>query len=119
MNFGCWYVQTTGIWKTVWTEYVPKIRLDHVKMTPNLHDMALELEYQLDVPESELNENLMVVATITFGDMLISKTMTVMTSDHMKTKVVLPQNKQPGQLWYGVGRKNLESGEPGSLRHHI
>lgn len=50
-NFGCWYVQTTGIWKTVWTEYVPKIRLDHVKMTPNLHDMALELEYQLDVPE--------------------------------------------------------------------
>ena len=46
-NFGCWYVQTTGIWKTVWTEYVPKIRLDHVKMTPNLHDMALELEYQL------------------------------------------------------------------------
>ena len=86
-NFGCWYVQTTGIWKTVWTEYVPKIRLDHVKMTPNLHDMALEIEYQLDVPESELNENLMVVATITFGDMLISKTMTVMTSDHMKTKV--------------------------------
>ena len=86
-NFGCWYVQTTGIWKTVWTEYVPKIRLDHVKMTPNLHDMALELEYQLNVPESELNENLMVVATITFGDMLISKTMTVMTSDHMKTKV--------------------------------
>ena len=82
-NFGCWYVQTTGIWKTVWTEYVPKIRLDHVKMTPNLHDMALELEYQLDVPESELNENLMVVATITFGDMLISKTMTVMTSDHI------------------------------------
>ena len=117
-NFGCWYVQTTGIWKTVWTEYVPDIRLDYVKMTPNLHDMALELEYQLDVPESELNENLMVVATITFGDMLISKTMTVMTSDEDKSGC-LPQNKQPGQLWYGVGRKNLESGEPGSLRHHI
>ena len=24
-NFGCWYVQTTGIWKTVWMEYVPEI----------------------------------------------------------------------------------------------
>ncbi|MFQ9394179.1 MAG: sugar-binding domain-containing protein [Lachnospiraceae bacterium] len=50
-NFGCWYVQTTGIWKTVWTEYVPDIRLDYVKMTPNLHDMALEIEYQIDAPE--------------------------------------------------------------------
>ena len=29
----------------------------------------------------------MVVATVTFGDMLISKTMTVMTSDHTKTKI--------------------------------
>ena len=86
-NFGCWYVQTTGIWKTVWTEYVPKIRLEHVKMTPNLHDMALEIEYQIDAPESAMaGGNLMVVATVTFGDMLISKTMTVMTSDHTKTK---------------------------------
>ena len=87
-TFGCWYVQTTGIWKTVWTEYVPKIRLDHVKMTPNLHDMALEIEYQIDAPESAMaGGNLMVVATVTFGDMLISKTMTVMTSDHTKTKI--------------------------------
>ena len=23
-NFGCWYVQTTGIWKTVWLEDVPQ-----------------------------------------------------------------------------------------------
>ena len=87
-NFGCWYVQTTGIWKTVWTEYVPDIRLDYVKMTPNLHDMALEIEYQIDAPESAMaGGNLMVVATVTFGDMLISKTMTVMTSDHTKTKI--------------------------------
>ncbi len=87
-NFGCWYVQTTGIWKTVWTEYVPDIRLDYVKMTPNLHDMALEIEYQIDAPESAMaGENLMVVATVTFGDILISKTMTVMTSDHTKTKI--------------------------------
>lgn len=60
-NFGCWYVQTTGIWKTVWTEYVPDIRLDYVKMTPNLHDMALEIEYQIDAPESAMaGGNLMV-----------------------------------------------------------
>lgn len=32
-SFGCWYVQTTGIWKTVWMEYVPEIYLNQVKMT--------------------------------------------------------------------------------------
>ena len=27
-NYQCWYVQTTGLWKTVWTEYVPKVSLN-------------------------------------------------------------------------------------------
>ena len=67
-----------------------------------------------------LDENLMVVATVTFGDMLISKTMTVMTSDHTKTKSRrFPQDQRPGQLRHGVGRSYLEPGEPGSVRHHI
>lgn len=33
-NFLCFYVQTTGIWKTVWSEYVPKKSISSVKMTP-------------------------------------------------------------------------------------
>ncbi|MBO0431202.1 sugar-binding domain-containing protein [Enterococcus sp. DIV0660C] len=36
-NFGCWYVQTTGIWKSVWLEEQQSdIRLASVKMTPDL-----------------------------------------------------------------------------------
>lgn len=35
-NFGCWYVQTTGIWKTVWLESVPMCYLDKVKITPDI-----------------------------------------------------------------------------------
>lgn len=85
-SFGCWYVQTTGIWKTVWMEYAPKIRLDRVKMTPNLEDSALELEYEVEAPEGELGENLTVVAAVTFGDMVISRTAVAVTSNHMETK---------------------------------
>ena len=33
-SFGCWYVQTTGIWKSVWMERVPVISIKGVKMTP-------------------------------------------------------------------------------------
>lgn len=46
-SFGCWYIQTTGIWKTVWGEYVPKVYLDSVKMTPELAENVLEVEYRL------------------------------------------------------------------------
>ena len=35
-NFGCWYVQTTGIWRTVWLENVPKVYLEDVKITPDI-----------------------------------------------------------------------------------
>ncbi len=35
-NFGCWYVQTTGIWKTVWLEEVSDFYLDRIKMTPDI-----------------------------------------------------------------------------------
>lgn len=35
-NFGCWYVQTTGIWKTVWMEEVPSCYIRSVKLTPDI-----------------------------------------------------------------------------------
>ncbi|MDD6616147.1 MAG: glycoside hydrolase family 2 TIM barrel-domain containing protein [Lachnospiraceae bacterium] len=85
-NFACWYVQTTGIWKTVWIEYVPNVRLDKVKMTPNFHDGALELEYEVEAPECELGGDLLVAATVTFGDVLISRTLTAATEAHVTAK---------------------------------
>ncbi|MFR8317847.1 MAG: glycoside hydrolase family 2 protein [Catenibacillus sp.] len=49
-NFGCWYVQTTGIWKTVWLEYVNPVHLKAVKITPDLEAAAVNFIYDL-VPE--------------------------------------------------------------------
>lgn len=42
--FGCWYKETNGIWKPVWMELVPEIRLDSVKITPCLDDYFVEFE---------------------------------------------------------------------------
>lgn len=47
-NFGCWYVQTTGIWKTVWMETVPEVYIKGLKLTPVLVDGALEAEMEVD-----------------------------------------------------------------------
>lgn len=46
-NFGCWYVQTTGIWQTVWMEYVNPIHINRVKITPELERGAANFHYEL------------------------------------------------------------------------
>ncbi len=44
-SYGCWYIQTTGIWKTVWIERVNNnIYIDSVKMTPDLKNMKIDCE---------------------------------------------------------------------------
>lgn len=83
-NFGCWYVQTTGIWKTVWSEYVPEISLKSVKMTPNVEAHSLELEYEVDAPESKLGGELLVEAVASFQGTFVSRTITAVT-DHQNT----------------------------------
>lgn len=98
-NFGCWYVQTTGIWKTVWTEYVPKISLKQVKMTPNLEDYSLEVEYNVNIPEPMLNGDFMVEAAVYFEGQLINKTLTSVMSEHIETKVDLFVKKPDGMEW--------------------
>ena len=52
-NFGCWYIQTTGIWKTVWIEYVNEIHIKSVKMTPVLSTGQLEIEAEINAKSDE------------------------------------------------------------------
>lgn len=47
-NYGCWYVQTTGIWKTVWMESVSKTHLERMKITPDMNAGAVELLYNIE-----------------------------------------------------------------------
>jgi beta-galactosidase/beta-glucuronidase len=98
-NFGCWYVQTTGIWKTVWTEYVPKVSLDHVKMTPNMEDYSLELEFNVNAPENMYGPDLMVETTVSFEGAFINRIFTAVISGHTQTKVDLEVRVENGFEW--------------------
>lgn len=99
-NFGCWYVQTTGIWKTVWSEYVPKISLKNVKMTPNLQEHSLEVEYEVDAPENIMGEDLLVAASVSFKGVPVTKVITAVTAGHVETKAdVFLRNNNFGLEW--------------------
>lgn len=46
-NFECFYVQTTGIWQSVWLEVVEPVHVDNVKITPNMDARSVRFEYQV------------------------------------------------------------------------
>lgn len=53
-NFGCWYVQTTGIYKTVWLEYVDEVYLTSLKITPSLSDNSVRLDASVSHPAPDV-----------------------------------------------------------------
>lgn len=55
-NFKCWYVQTTGIWKTVWIETVPTDYITYIKNTPLYDEAKLELELNTNISLEKVNE---------------------------------------------------------------
>lgn len=44
-NHDSFYVQTTGIWKSVWLEHVHETRLDRVKMTPDIDRQMIRFDF--------------------------------------------------------------------------
>lgn len=44
-SYGCWYVQTTGIWKPIWSEVVSAECLERVKITPDVDGECVHMDY--------------------------------------------------------------------------
>ena len=86
-SYGCFYVQTTGIWKTVWSEYVPKTHLSRVKMTPNMEDRCLEVEYEVEAPAYAWDGSLTVEAVVTFQGNPVCRNLTAVNCGLVRTKL--------------------------------
>ena len=76
-SYECFYVQTTGIWKSVWLEEVSSTYLLSTFMTPSFKNNNVEIEYKIagDFTDCEIE------TIITFGDELISKERKTLTRD--------------------------------------
>lgn len=70
-NFGCWYVQTTGIWKTVWLEYVPRSYIQSVKMTPCLAKNTVRAEAVIEPCKTQ---EMFLRARVSFAGKLAGET---------------------------------------------
>ena len=47
-NYGCLYTRCTGIWQTVWLEYVPKTYVQKLKLTPDVDNKKLDVVLSLN-----------------------------------------------------------------------
>ncbi|MEK3735079.1 sugar-binding domain-containing protein [Paenibacillus sp. FSL M8-0334] len=70
-SFGCWYVQTTGIWQTVWMEFVHPVHISRVKITPELERGSANFIYELGGFGSADVDGLSLQTTVRFDGKLI------------------------------------------------
>jgi Beta-galactosidase/beta-glucuronidase len=47
-NAGCHYTRCTGIWQTVWMEYVPSVYVKKLKLTPDVDNAKLDIRVTLN-----------------------------------------------------------------------
>lgn len=70
-SYGCWYIQTTGIWKSVWMETVNEAYISKLKMTPDIHRKELILETDIVINRGN---DYFIQCTVLYKGMLISRT---------------------------------------------
>ncbi|EKN71563.1 putative hydrolase [Neobacillus bataviensis LMG 21833] len=62
-SYECWYVQTTGIWQTVWLEFLNEAHVQAVKITPDIDTESVEIAYEVS---GNIDPSLVLKTTISF-----------------------------------------------------
>ncbi|WML42194.1 glycoside hydrolase family 2 TIM barrel-domain containing protein [Neobacillus sp. OS1-2] len=63
-SYECWYVQTTGIWQTVWLEFLNDNHVQAVKITPDIDTESVEFAYEVS---GNIDPSLVLKTTISFN----------------------------------------------------
>lgn len=78
-SYECFYTETSGIWKTVWLEEVSEVYLKQVRMTPNMDNYSVEIEYEVNNTK-DLEVEIETIISFQDYELLKNKTTTNQTS---------------------------------------
>ncbi|MFV0341508.1 MAG: glycoside hydrolase family 2 protein [Anaerocolumna sp.] len=92
-NFGCWYVQTTGIWKSVWIECVPNCYVEKVKMTPDIDKGEIHILAKVAGRLQEVLTELQCVVTL--DGKLIRKATAQVVEEYVSIVIKLASEDEP------------------------
>lgn len=91
-NAGCHYTRCTGIWQTVWMEYVPNNYVKNVKITPDIDNGKIDVVVSLEGDNSALAS---VKAEAKFGGESVSETSARVCGKYAQFELAIPDAK----LW--------------------
>lgn len=90
-SWKCWYIQTTGIWKTVWLEWISKKYLKSVKTTPQKDKIKLDIETNLT--ETDLKkQNYYIETEISFKGQVLNRTKELLTTNYQEIEMNIVQD---------------------------
>lgn len=99
-SFKCWYVQTTGIWKTVWLEFVPKHYLIDIKNTPNYDDNSVNLIINTNVDFQEFVNHLYEMEVeIYFNGECVNKYREKLESNNQELNMKIHKDGSNAKKW--------------------
>lgn len=96
-SFGCWYVQNTGIWQTVWLELLENKSIENVKITPNLDANSVTFDYKLN---GSISEDLMLETIISYDGKKVKQFTIAPDSSTIHFEVDLLSELQGGKVNY-------------------
>jgi beta-galactosidase/beta-glucuronidase len=88
-NFGCWYVQTTGIWQTAWMEYVSPQHVQSVKITPDLDTNSVRFDYRVGGDGGTSSRQLRLTTRISMDGLPVKETSLVVDRSALSASVEL------------------------------
>lgn len=91
-NRGCHYTRCTGIWQTVWMEYVPTNYIKNLKLTPDIDNGKLDIVVTLEGENSGVSE---VAAEASFGGEKVSAAEAKVLGKSASFSIAIPDAK----LW--------------------
>lgn len=94
-NRGCHYTRSTGIWQTVWMEYVPSNYVRNLKLTPDIDNGKLDIVASLEGDNSGVAS---VTAVASFAGEEVSSATAVVTGKEATFSLPIPDAKlwEPG-----------------------
>lgn len=97
-SWKCWYIQTTGIWKTIWLENVSQKHILSSKIISDFDDGSVELELLTNVNEDDIIFEL--EAEILYHDEKINSIRLPIENDVIKYKIDICNEKSNHEIKY-------------------
>lgn len=88
-SFTCFYVQTTGIWKSVWAEYVPTEYIKNLKITPQWAEKSVVLEAEVAGVLGDRTDVRVLEAVVSMGEQVIRRASAQVVGNYCRMEINL------------------------------